>query len=457
MNKKHIQHLYWRAGFGIAPKELQSLEGKSKEEIINALFKSSNSNTPLTINYSVLNKFNAKELRVDRNLRNEFSKLNRNLINTYNHFWINRFNKTNEDLRERMTLFWANHFVVKTSRIGFLEKYNNLLRSYALGDFREFVKKISKAPAMINYLNLNSNRVKSPNENFARELLELFTLGVGNYAENDIKEAAKAFTGYQYTFSGDFKFNKREYNNEEKNFLGKKGNFNGDQIIDIITSTKKCAHFICTKLYKYFVNNNVNQSHVQLMTEVFYKDYNIENIMRYIFSSSWFYETKNIGTKIKSPVDLIVGMQKIIPFQFQDTSELIRLQNVLEQRIFSPPSVAGWDGDKNWINTNTMLYRVKLPTMLLERETYYVKPKGNNFRNLRFKVVKNKHQEKIKTVVDWSYYKDQVKKLDSKLVAEVLFLCEISPNTANYLRSLGKLRKKRNLSKLMSLPEFQMC
>ena len=151
---------------------------------------------------------------------------------------------------------------------------------------------------MIRYLNLNQNNKKSPNENFSRELLELFTLGEGNYTEKDIKECARAFTGYSFNFEGDFNLSKGKHDTGTKTVFGKKGDFDGDDVLDIILSKKQCARHICEKIYLHFVNDVPNKRRIEEMTTVFFQNYNIEELMKYVFLSDWFYDKKNIGTKL---------------------------------------------------------------------------------------------------------------------------------------------------------------
>jgi len=228
-----------------------------------------------------------------------------------------------------MTLFWANHFVCKDKNIVHVQQYNNVLRKYALGNFGDFIKAISKEASMLKYLNNKQNRKNKPNENFARELMELFTLGQGNYSEEDIKESARAFTGYNNNFSGEFKLNQKHQDTGEKVFLGKKGNFDGDDITDIILTQKQCARFVCKKIYKYFVNETINEANLEEITNVFYNDYNIESLMKHILTSNWFYDEKNIGSKIKSPIELLAGIYKIVPFKIENIEQQLLIQRLL--------------------------------------------------------------------------------------------------------------------------------
>ncbi|MBT8304389.1 MAG: DUF1800 domain-containing protein [Bacteroidia bacterium] len=457
MDKKHIQHLYWRAGFGLNPQELSIQENKNRSDLIDELFLKSAKPKPLTVNTSEFNRFNSKMLNTNKEARKEFNKLNTSKINELNYSWIYRLVNSDQILREKMTLFWSNHFVCRDNNIIATQKYNNTLRKYALGNFKDFVKAISKESAMIKYLNLNQNIKRKPNENFARELLELFTLGIGNYSEKDIKEAARAFTGYKTNLKAKFIFKKNQHDTGLKTFLNREDNFNGDQIIDVILEEKQCSKFICEKIYAYFVNENLNVEHIESMANVFYKNYNIEQLMRFVFSSDWFYNKDNIGSKIKSPIEFLVGMHKVIPLKFNSRKELLKMQSVLNQKLLFPPNVAGWQGGRHWITTNSILVRVKLPSMILERESYSIKAKGDFTKTFQFAYVKNKFQDKLDVSVDWKSYKKNVKKLKSEEFLSSLILCNVTPGTEKYLKSIGRLTKKRNLVKIMSLPEYQMC
>ena len=456
MEQRHILHLYWRAGFGLKPKELIALSSLSRKQIVDDLFEKSKEILPLEKDLSYLNNYSPEKVRKNKELRIELNRKNAKETRILNTIWLKRLETTPRVLRERMTLFWANHFVCKDMATNHILKFNTTLRTHAFGNFRDFVKAVAKEASMIKYLNLNRNRKNSPNENFGRELLELFTMGEGNYTERDIKECARAFTGYHFNYDGSFRFIKKYHDYGVKEFFADKGKFNGDDIIDIILEQKQCARHICEKVYRYFVNEELDEDQVARMTDIFYQDYDIERLMRYVFMSDWFYDGKNIGTKIKSPVDLIVGIQRIVPVYFTKNSELFRLQNLLDQYLLFPPNVAGWKGGKNWITTNSLMLRIKLPSMLLEKESYSYQYKGN-LKNLKIVTVKNKYQEKLTVYVDWKTYKKNVKKVSLKTLTNTLILCDINSGTKAYLSRFGRRPSKKNLVKLMSLPEYQMC
>lgn len=456
MKQQHALHLYWRAGFGLKPKELPTFFDWTRKQVVDDLFQKSKEIIPLEKDLSYLDAYSPEALKNNKKLRMELNRKNREETRILNTIWLKRLEKTPRVLRERMTLFWANHFVCKDMATNHILKYNTTLRTHALGNFRDFVKAVSKEASMIKYLNLNQNKKDSPNENFARELLELFTLGEGNYTEKDIKECARAFTGYINKFDGNFRFVKRRHDYGQKEFFGRIGDFNGDDVIDIILEQKQCARHICERIYRYFVNTDLNKDHINLMTDVFYEDYDIEKLMRFVFMSDWFYDKPNIGTKIKSPIDLIIGIQRIVPVYFTENKELFRLQDMLDQFLFFPPNVAGWKGGKYWITTNSLMLRIKLPSMILEKESYTYQFRGNA-RNVRIVSVKNKYQEKLTVYVDWKTYRKSVKKVSLNTLKNTLILCDINKGTERYISSFGRRPSKKNLVNLMSLPEYQMC
>jgi uncharacterized protein (DUF1800 family) len=458
MTQREIQHLYWRAGFGILPKQLQRLTHKSRAEIVNELFDKSAGATPLEIDIPEIKHIDLKSIQKDKEALKKLVKVLQDKLVAYNEAWIERLNNPKELLRERMTLFWANHFVCRENNTFFAQQYNNTLRKYALGNFRSFTKAVSKEVAMIRYLNLQQNRKKSPNENFARELMELFTLGKGNYTEQDIKESARAFTGYSHNFKGEFQLRRFQHDYDVKTFFKKTGNFTGDDIIDIILIEKQCARFICEKVYGYFVNTNLNSSHIERMVDVFYPEYEIEDLMRFVFMSDWFYEDENIGTKIKSPIDLIVGLNNNVPMQFKEQKNLLALQKLLGQVLLVPPNVAGWKGGTQWIDTNTILLRLRLASILLNSAHISTKQKGE-FNDRLDKFIKRAKEKQLpfKVDKDWKYFEQQFQNVSIDELKNHLIMANLSTQTQQLLDEFGKTSKQEHCIQLMSLPEYQMC
>ena len=455
MKSTHIQHLYNRIGFGISPKELSRLSKKTKKKIINELFSSSKTTTPLKVDISFLDGKTYKDLKKERK---EFQKISRKKVKEFSTAWFDRLNNPKEILREKMTLFWANHFVCESRNILFVDSYNNMLRKNALGDFRTFTKKVSKEAAMLGYLNNKQNKKKSPNENFARELMELFTLGQDQYTEKDIKESARAFTGYNHKFRGEFNFREKHHDENEKTFLGKSGNFNGDDIIDIIIEKKQCARFISEKIYSYFVNENINKKHIDEMVSVFYIDYDIENLMRFVLLSKWFYADENIGTKIKSPIEFLVGMNTIVPYKIEKTKQLFWVQKMLGQVLLNPPNVAGWKTGRNWIDSNTIVTRLRLPSVLLNNAEIVYSEKGDEETMItNFKKRKLSRRSIIKVTADWKYFEENYKNNSNKELIYQVITSKINKGTAEMLARNEKLSKHDFVVQLMSLPEYQLC
>lgn len=457
MTQRELQHLYWRAGFGINLSN-QKISKTDKKTIIEDIFNNSKSISPLTVDVSYLNGIKLKDLKDNPKLQNELREKSRKKILDFNYAWINRLVRPKETLRERMTLFWANHFVCKDNNILYVQRFNNTLRAYALGDFKVFVKAISKEAAMLKYLNGKQNKKRTPNENFARELMELFTLGEGQYSEKDIKESARAFTGYNHSIKGDFIMRQRQHDEGIKTFFGKSGNFSGDDIIDIILRNKQCAYFISDKIYRYFVNPKPNKKHIEAMADVFYKDYNIETLMRFVFTSDWFYDKEHIGAKIKSPIEFLVGMANTIPVKFEREKDLIKMQRLLSQTLLDPPNVAGWKGDKAWIDANTIMVRLKLPSVIFNNAIISLKEQGDfndSFREKYFK--RNKGKLPFKTMPEWEVFLDNFKLVETENLQDYIIQGSINSGTSDYLKTLNKKSKQDYCIQLMSLPEYQMC
>lgn len=463
MKQRHLQHLYWRAGFGIGLDELNKLKSIEKATILANLFADTEKQVPLTLD---LTEFLALKNKSPKVLNQEmgaktFQKLrqkSQKKVRELNHAWIDRLSEPNAVLGEKMTLFWANVFVCRDNNIFHLQQYNNTLRKHALGDFRSFVKAIAREPSMSKYLNNRQNLKKSPNENFARELMELFTIGIGNYTENDIKEAARAFTGWSFKTNGAFFLRKNQHDYGLKTFFGKTGHFNGDDIIDIILEQKQCAKFICTKVYTYFINPQINHKRLEELTELFYKDYDIKKLMHHIFSSDWFYKEENIGVKIKSPIELLTGIQRVVPVVFNKKNQLNYLQKMMGQVLLYPENVAGWKGDRNWIDSNTLMFRMKLPSLLLNNAVINLEEKGafeDSFEEY-YKQQKNKKQF-LKITQNWEQFENEYGQLKSEKLKNLIVIPPLDKDTKEFISNLEIKSNKDYCIQLMSIPEYQLC
>ncbi|MEY4539070.1 MAG: hypothetical protein RLZZ306_827, partial [Bacteroidota bacterium] len=293
--------------------------------------------------------------------------------------------------------------------------------------------------------------------------MELFTLGRGNYTEKDIKEAARAFTGWGANPKGEFVFRTNQHDEGEKTFQGKMGNFKGEDILKIILQNPQTATFISTKIYRYFVNENIDSQIVALMSKRFLStDYDIKDLMEYTFKSDWFYLPENIGTRIKSPVELLVGMQRNFNIKFERKQPVLFIQKALGQILFYPPNVAGWAGGKNWIDSSTLMTRMKLPELIFKDSEITFNPKDEgdvNTENLSKKV------KQMQANIDWTAFQNNfptqnpqelLNKLDAYLLSRPL---SIQQKSMILSKSEGKtdVSLLQNIAQsIASLPEYQL-
>jgi len=270
-------------------------------------------------------------------------------------------------LKGRLILFWSNHFVTRLEDYyasNLLYEYYKVLETYAMGNFQEFVGAVGKTSAMLVFLNGYENTNYSPNENYARELYELFTLGVDNgYTEQDIIETSRALTGYNHRQNWTYPiyFDNSTFDDSEKTIFEQTGNWNYDDVITILFNEKASliAEHICRKLYSYFVSATINEDVVTEMANIFVQDFNITNVLRTLFKSDHFLDNKTLGTQIKSPYDMTMAYLKITNFSLQEDffGAMIWFNGMMGQHMFEPVDVAGWQGDRDWINASTLTGR----------------------------------------------------------------------------------------------------
>ncbi len=280
-------------------------------------------------------------------------------------WWLTEMLTTPSPLTEKMVLFWHNHFVSSLRKVrspSLMYRQNLLLRQHALGYFGDMLHEVSKDPAMVVYLDNASNRKGQPNENFAREVMELFTLGEGNYGEQDIKEAARAFTGWGIDpASGEFVFRRQAHDEDVKTVLGRSGNFDGDAVLDILLAQPQTAEFIVAKLWREFVSPNPDPVEVTRIARVFRDHrYDIQVALRALLVSDAFYAPQHRATLVKSPIDLIVGTLRQFRFATGEVAPFQFALRQLGQDLFAPPNVKGWPGGEAWINSATLLTRKQL-------------------------------------------------------------------------------------------------
>lgn len=468
--QRKIQHLYWRAGFG-PPMPILSDDKLLLEKEKEKIFELSTSVTLLNV-VTKTSTTSYEKSKMTYNERKINKQTSRDDILTLNKKWLGSMSSNPACLHEKMTLFWAGHFACRTLSPNKAQDYVNVLRTYALGKFGDLLTAVSKHTVMLQYLNNQQNRKQHPNENFAREVMELFTLGRGNYSENDIKEAARAFTGWAFDEEGDFHFREKMHDYGNKAFLGQTGNFFGDDILKIILEQKQCAKFIVTKIYKYFVNDVPDEKIIATLSSEFYNSgYDIKKLMHSVFSSEWFYEEKNIGAKIKPPVVLLADLSKNFDISYANNKSIVSIQRILGQILLMPNSVAGWPDGKNWIDSSTLMYRLKLAGILLGEKESSIKPKKEF--DAMVPVEEDAMTAQIKQFnirkffkVDWTKFIELFITKDENALPVALssFLLQTdfdsSDNTVGtiLLQDIDKKDKIKQVAiHLMSLPEYQMC
>lgn len=276
-------------------------------------------------------------------------------------WWANRMLNTERPLEEKMTLFWHGHFSTEQEKVRdyrLLIDQIAMLREGATGNFRDLLISVSQDPAMLVYLDNRKNVKGHANENFAREIMELFALGVGNYTEDDIKEAARAFTGWR-NYGVHFINDVAQHDRGVKTVLGKTGKFTGEDVIDILLDQEVCAQFISAKLYRYFVREDVSaEVNEELAALLRDNDYEVKAVLKTIFLSKDFYSQPSYASQIKGPVDYLISTyRKLELTKVPGTPSFTYVTSALGQALGNPPNVAGWDGGRSWINPSTLIER----------------------------------------------------------------------------------------------------
>ncbi|RYY41096.1 MAG: DUF1800 domain-containing protein [Chitinophagaceae bacterium] len=477
-NQIKNQHLLWRAGFGPHADSIGELADRTPADWYAALRRASqkepayidvidDSLKGLLAGISDAGKMNRPEDQETKRLLREKSRAG---IRNLNLTWLFQLVDSDQQLREKMAFFWHGHFATRNLNLMYQQQLLDVLRKGALGSFRNLLHEVSKSAAMLNFLNAQQNRKDHPNENFARELMELFTLGRGHYTENDVKEAARAFTGWGAGFRGDFQFRRFQHDNGTKTVLGKTGDLAGEDVLDHLLAQKQTARFITQKTYRFLVNEEVDPKRVDWLSERFFaSDYNIQKLLDDIFGSEWFYDPKNIGTRIKSPVELIAGMQRMLPMKLANEDALLLLQRVLGQQLFYPPNVAGWPGGRSWIDSSTLMMRMRIPLLLNEQDDFNVRPKSDDDTaggKMEAQPVAMRNGVRvINTTIEWNRYVKQFaavprERLFSSISAHLLQTPMRVPPTLVQSFADDDSREafvRSATLKVMSLPEYQMC
>ncbi|MFT4032307.1 MAG: DUF1800 domain-containing protein [Siphonobacter sp.] len=468
------QHLFLRAGFGANPAEVQEASKHPIRKIVRRLLEDSEQNLslhtvdPQQVGYTrralleMVMQRDSLSPEQKKQMSQDIQKEYRDQIGDLNYAWVSQMGSGKSALREKMTFFWHGHFACRSQNPNFVQLQNNTIREKALGKFGDLLLAISKDPAMLQFLNNQQNRKQSPNENFAREVMELFTLGRGHYTEQDIKEAARAFTGWGFNLSGEFTFRKNQHDEASKTFFGKTGNFNGEDILTMILERPETATFLVTKLYRFFVNDTPDQAIIaQLAPRFQQKDYDIAWLLEEIFTSDWFYAPQNIGIKIKSPVEYIAGLQRTFGLKYGNKQSVLYVQKALDQVLFYPPNVAGWPGGTSWIDSSSLLLRMKLPEVILNSVELNFKAKADGDVNTAYLTKKSGRQFQ-EAELDWPAFGKPFEGLTGTALIDALAGYLIQRPLNEVQRALILKRKKKSELQdytlaILTLPEYQLC
>jgi uncharacterized protein (DUF1800 family) len=479
-NRIRNQHLMWRAGFGPAAAQLDQLDRITPKELYKALQKAS-SKAPgyidvaddylkgLFMGVKEVGQQQRKDL--DAEERRAVREKQREGIKSLNLTWLDQMVDSPAQLREKMAFFWHGHFAARNLNIFYQQQLLDIIRQHALGSFRTLLHAVSKSAAMLNFLNAAQNRKDHPNENFAREVMELFTMGRGHYTENDIKEAARAFTGWSANLRGEYVFRLFQHDYGTKTVLKRTGKLEGEEVLDLLLEQKQTARYITGKIYRFFVNEHMDTDKVEWLAGRFYNsDYNIGKLMEDIFTSDWFYHEKNIGTRIKSPIELVAGIQRMLPMEIENEESLLLIQRILGQQLFYPPNVAGWPGGKAWIDSSSLMMRLRLPLLINDSDELNIRPKSDDdtMGGREEPMVRKgpgRAGRPINATINWAAYLKTYERTPREALVKSLqaSLLQVAPAyPADLVNSFADSSSRESFIKtatlqIMSTPEYQLC
>jgi uncharacterized protein (DUF1800 family) len=473
MNK--LQHLIGRFGFGPRTKSWtnwsalppeswwpklrdESLPAPQHFDVADGAVKG------LLMGVGELGKMERRDL--DKDQKRQLRKQSREDLQNLNLLWLEEMTHTKAQLREKIALFWHGHFASRNINILYQQQLLAEIREHALGNFADLLRGVSKTGAMISFLNNQQNKKQHPNENFAREVMELFTLGRGNYTETDVKEAARAFTGWSHRLDGTFVFRPFDHDKGSKTVLGKTGNFDGDDLLNILLEKRETARFIARKLYKFLVNETLvpEDRIVWLGDRFFDSGYKIMRLLEDIARSDWFYAPENMGCKIKSPVELWVGIRRTLPMELADPESQLVLQKALGQVLFYPPNVAGWPGGRNWIDSSSLMLRLRIPQLLYSNQDLDVRGKTDDDQQMGAAAKGN--MRRLASIIDWQPAMQLFAKTPDNALTETIaeFLWAVSAKNLpmevlekNTDRSSRAALVQTSMVQLMATPEYQVC
>src|ERR1051326_2115125 len=340
--RSRVAHLLRRAGFGSTPAELDAYTALGFQQSLERL-----------LNYEQVDD-SAVEQRVGA------IQIDRRNVELARLSWMTRMLYTQRPLQEKMVLFWHTHFATAASKVraaDIMLQRLQLFRDEALGNFETLLQKVTRDPAMLIWLDNNQNRKGRPNENYAREVMELFTVGIGNYTDQDVKEGARAFTGYTSDRSGQFVFSADQHDDGDKTFLSVTQNWDANDVLDALVRHPATARFLTTKLFRFFVHDSPDPATIDRLAATYTSSgFDIRAVVRDIFSGPEFLSDQAFRGNVKQPVELVIGALKALDVQ-NIGPDLPASTRRMGQDLLNPPDVSGWKGGDNWISATTVLER----------------------------------------------------------------------------------------------------
>ena len=340
--RSRVAHLLRRAGFGSTEAELDEFTALGFAASLERL-----------LNYEQVDDSSVEQLvagiQVDR--RN---------VEAARFAWLTRMLYTRRPLQEKMVLFWHTHFATAASKVrgaDLMLQQQQLFRDNALGNFETLLQRVTRDPAMLIWLDNNQNRTGKPNENYAREVMELFTVGIGNYTDTDVKEAARAFTGYGLDRAGQFSFFADQHDDGDKTFMGVTSNWDADDILAALVRHPATARFLTTKLFRFFVYDIPDPATIDRLAATYTNSgFDMRAVVRDILSGPEFLSAEAFHAQVKQPADLVIGALKALNVQ-NIGPDLPQTTRHMGQDLLNPPDVSGWKGGDNWISATTVLER----------------------------------------------------------------------------------------------------
>ena len=448
LKQQEVQHLLLRAGFGDTHATIQKYIGLKPADILEEQLSLATQVHPVKIDATYPSFMAMKEMSSDK--QQMMRKEARQDVKDLNVLWLKEMANAPSGINEKMAFFWHDHFACRSQNPMFVQVYLDAIRENALGNFGDLLRTISKTPAMLQYLNNQQNKKQSPNENFAREVMELFTLGRDQgYTEKDISEVARAFTGWGIK-EGEFIFRTFQHDEGIKSVMGKSGNYDGDDVLDILLKNPQTARYIAQKWVQYFVHyDGYPELEKRVADELFETNYDIKRALVVLYSSEEFYAAKNLGSRIKSPIELITNFQRQLHVRIENDQSFIFLQRMMGQTLFDPPNVAGWPDGKDWVDSASLMFRMNLPQLIF-RSALIEYPLAASFDdNDQFRL-KGKLKQ-LETSIDLTLLESSFPNVDVAKIQNFL----LQGFSKNQEKIDGSLVDK--IVHFTSKPEYQLC